>query len=110
MGIHAHSSGEDLYIQGGQPVAAEIETYNDHRIAMSFCGGRAARSGDAYPQSHMRGEVLSDILGGLRVPLSINETGGHHERREDRDEKRLHRAGEGDLHTRRFFVVKFLWI
>ena len=36
MGIKAHSSGEALYIQGGQPAAAEIETYNDHRIAMSF--------------------------------------------------------------------------
>ena len=36
MGINAHNSGDDLYIQGGQPVAAEIETYNDHRIAMSF--------------------------------------------------------------------------
>jgi len=36
MGIAAHSSGENLYIQGGQPLAAEIETYNDHRIAMSF--------------------------------------------------------------------------
>jgi 3-phosphoshikimate 1-carboxyvinyltransferase len=36
MGIHAHNAGDDLYIQGGQPAAAEIETYNDHRIAMSF--------------------------------------------------------------------------
>jgi 3-phosphoshikimate 1-carboxyvinyltransferase len=36
MGIHAHSSGDDLHIQGGQPAAAEIETYDDHRIAMSF--------------------------------------------------------------------------
>jgi len=36
MDIAAHSSGEDLYIEGGQPRAAEIETYNDHRIAMSF--------------------------------------------------------------------------
>jgi 3-phosphoshikimate 1-carboxyvinyltransferase len=36
MGIAAHGSGEDLFIQGGQPLAAEIETYNDHRIAMSF--------------------------------------------------------------------------
>ncbi|MCB2170005.1 MAG: 3-phosphoshikimate 1-carboxyvinyltransferase [Deltaproteobacteria bacterium] len=36
MGIVAHSSGDDLYIEGGQPLAAEIETYNDHRIAMSF--------------------------------------------------------------------------
>jgi 3-phosphoshikimate 1-carboxyvinyltransferase len=36
MGIAAHSSGDDLYIEGGQPRAAEIETYDDHRIAMSF--------------------------------------------------------------------------
>jgi len=36
MGIAAHSNGEDLYIRGGQPRAAEVETYNDHRIAMSF--------------------------------------------------------------------------
>jgi 3-phosphoshikimate 1-carboxyvinyltransferase len=36
MGINAYSSGENLCIQGGQPAAAEIETYNDHRIAMSF--------------------------------------------------------------------------
>jgi 3-phosphoshikimate 1-carboxyvinyltransferase len=36
MNIHARSSGEDLLIEGGLPTAAEIETYNDHRIAMSF--------------------------------------------------------------------------
>jgi len=36
MGISARSSGEDLHIEGGRPVPAEIETYNDHRIAMGF--------------------------------------------------------------------------
>ena len=36
MGIKAENSGDDLYIHGGHPGAAEIETYNDHRIAMSF--------------------------------------------------------------------------
>ena len=36
MGIRAYSTGDDLFIQGGQPMAAEIDTYNDHRIAMSF--------------------------------------------------------------------------
>lgn len=36
MGIAARSTGEDLIIEGGRPKAAEIETYNDHRIAMSF--------------------------------------------------------------------------
>lgn len=36
MGIAARGTGEDLIIEGGRPKAAEIETYNDHRIAMSF--------------------------------------------------------------------------
>ncbi len=36
MGIETRSTGDDLSIVGGQPRAAEIETYNDHRIAMSF--------------------------------------------------------------------------
>lgn len=36
MGIETRSTGDDLSIVGGQPKAAEIETYNDHRIAMSF--------------------------------------------------------------------------
>ncbi|MGD9332999.1 MAG: 3-phosphoshikimate 1-carboxyvinyltransferase, partial [Desulfobacterales bacterium] len=36
MGIATRSTGDDLTIRGGRPVAAEIETYNDHRIAMSF--------------------------------------------------------------------------
>ena len=36
MGITARSTGEDLIIEGGQPAPAEIETYDDHRIAMSF--------------------------------------------------------------------------
>jgi 3-phosphoshikimate 1-carboxyvinyltransferase len=36
MGIASRSAGEDLIIEGGRPAAAEIETYNDHRIAMSF--------------------------------------------------------------------------
>ena len=28
--------GLDLLISGGRPTGADIETYNDHRIAMSF--------------------------------------------------------------------------
>jgi len=36
MGIDARSGDSDLVITGGQPQGAEIETYDDHRIAMSF--------------------------------------------------------------------------
>ncbi|MFH2043877.1 MAG: 3-phosphoshikimate 1-carboxyvinyltransferase [Pseudomonadota bacterium] len=35
-GIEAKSVGSDLVIKGGIPTGANIETYNDHRIAMSF--------------------------------------------------------------------------
>lgn len=36
MGIKATASDDTLQITGGQPVGAEIETYDDHRIAMCF--------------------------------------------------------------------------
>ncbi|MBU4009559.1 MAG: 3-phosphoshikimate 1-carboxyvinyltransferase, partial [Proteobacteria bacterium] len=35
-GIEAKSVGSDLVIKGGTPAGAHIDTYNDHRIAMSF--------------------------------------------------------------------------
>jgi 3-phosphoshikimate 1-carboxyvinyltransferase len=36
MGIEAGYDDRALSITGGQPHGAEIETYNDHRVAMSF--------------------------------------------------------------------------
>jgi 3-phosphoshikimate 1-carboxyvinyltransferase len=36
MGIQTCQSENELQITGGQPHGADIETYNDHRIAMSF--------------------------------------------------------------------------
>jgi 3-phosphoshikimate 1-carboxyvinyltransferase len=36
MGIEASATDSGLIIKGGVPEGAEIETYNDHRIAMSF--------------------------------------------------------------------------
>lgn len=35
-GIQAEETADGLKIEGGRPHGAEIETYNDHRIAMSF--------------------------------------------------------------------------
>jgi 3-phosphoshikimate 1-carboxyvinyltransferase len=35
-GIHAEEREDGLVIDGGAPGGAEVETYNDHRIAMSF--------------------------------------------------------------------------
>ncbi len=36
MGIDATCSANALVIKGGKPKGAIIDTYNDHRIAMSF--------------------------------------------------------------------------
>lgn len=36
MGISAKATDNDLMVTGGSPRGATIETYNDHRIAMSF--------------------------------------------------------------------------
>jgi len=36
MGIAARCGADDLVITGGRPQGAEIDTYDDHRIAMSF--------------------------------------------------------------------------
>jgi 3-phosphoshikimate 1-carboxyvinyltransferase len=36
IGIAAKATEDGLVVNGGKPRGAEIETYNDHRIAMSF--------------------------------------------------------------------------
>ena len=36
IGIKAKATGDGLIIEGGHPTGAVIDTYNDHRIAMSF--------------------------------------------------------------------------
>ena len=36
MGIHATCTANTLAVKGGKPKGAVIDTYNDHRIAMSF--------------------------------------------------------------------------
>ncbi|MFH1188332.1 MAG: hypothetical protein V1652_00615 [bacterium] len=36
MGVHVTSGNDFLIIEGGNPHAASIETYNDHRMAMAF--------------------------------------------------------------------------
>ena len=51
MGIDARCSEDELIVTGGKPRGAEIETYGDHRIAMSF-----AVAGLVTPQTIILGE------------------------------------------------------
>ena len=45
MGIRVEEGEDYLKIEGGEPHGAEIETYNDHRLAMSFAIAGLAVSG-----------------------------------------------------------------
>ena len=45
MGIEARAGADSLIIQGGRPHGARIETYDDHRIAMSFAVAGLAAPG-----------------------------------------------------------------
>ncbi len=36
MGIYAECTQNSIIIQGGNPTGANIDTYNDHRMAMGF--------------------------------------------------------------------------
>ena len=51
MGIDARCTDKELIVAGGKPHGAEIETYGDHRIAMSF-----AVAGLAAPGTFILGE------------------------------------------------------
>jgi len=55
MGIDARCSADELIVTGGKPRGAEIETYGDHRIAMSF-----AVAGLVTPQTIILGENCVD--------------------------------------------------
>jgi 3-phosphoshikimate 1-carboxyvinyltransferase len=55
MGILVEEGEDGLKIEGGEPHGAEIETYNDHRLAMSF-----AIAGLAVPGVKIKGEQCVD--------------------------------------------------
>lgn len=55
MDIRVREGGDGLEIEGGRPSGAEVETYNDHRMAMSF-----AIAGLAVPGVKIKGERCVD--------------------------------------------------
>ena len=52
MGITARCTADELIVTGGQPRGAEIETYGDHRIAMSFAVAGLAAPGTIIMDEH----------------------------------------------------------
>ena len=55
MGVKVEEGKDWLAVEGGNPQGAEIETHNDHRLAMSF-----AISGLAVPGMKIKGERCVD--------------------------------------------------
>ena len=55
MGVKVEEGKDWLLIEGGKPQGAEIETHNDHRLAMSF-----AIAGLAVPGMKIKGERCVD--------------------------------------------------
>jgi 3-phosphoshikimate 1-carboxyvinyltransferase len=55
MGIRVKEGEDGLEIEGGKPIGTEIETYDDHRMAMSF-----AIAGLAVPGVKIKGERCVD--------------------------------------------------
>jgi 3-phosphoshikimate 1-carboxyvinyltransferase len=55
MGVKVEEGKDWLSVEGGKPQGAEVETYNDHRLAMSF-----AIAGLAVPGVKIKGERCVD--------------------------------------------------
>jgi len=69
IGIGARETPDGLIIDGGRPRGAQIETYNDHRIAMSFAVAGLAAPGMRIANEHCVNKSFPgfwDALGTLR--------------------------------------------
>ncbi len=61
MGIATESDGNDLTVVGGVPKGADIETYDDHRIAMSFAVAGLRAAGTRIQNERCVGKSFPDF-------------------------------------------------
>ncbi len=61
MGIKTESTTDSLTIYGGNPRSAEIDTYNDHRMAMSFAIAGSKLSGMRINDSEVVSKTFPDF-------------------------------------------------
>ena len=73
MGIAARETADGLVIPGGTPHGAVIDTYQDHRLAMSFAVAGLKAPGSSHQRPRLRGQVLPGFLGVFRkvVPSGL---------------------------------------
>ena len=70
MGIAARDTADGLIIPGGTPHGAAIDTYQDHRLAMSFAVAGLKVPGIMHQRPRLRGQVLPGFLGVFRKVVS----------------------------------------
>lgn len=71
MGIQTECGPDELRVSGGRPHGAEIQTYGDHRIAMSFAVAGLKVPGVAIADEHVVGKSFPnfwEVFGGLYEP------------------------------------------
>jgi 3-phosphoshikimate 1-carboxyvinyltransferase len=96
-GIAAEALGEDLAITGGVPRGARIETYQDHRIAMSF-----AVLGLAVPGMEIEGEAcVGKSFPGFWQALAGLKKGDRYLFSEDGNNHFHNPAGQGQKREKR---------
>jgi len=66
MGIKISSTNDSLTIEGGNPHSAEIDTYGDHRMAMSFAIAGAKLEGMIIKNSEVVSKTFPDFWEKLR--------------------------------------------
>ena len=66
MGIQVEDDWDSLVIHPGTPRPAEIETYDDHRIAMSFAITGLKAAWDHHSESRLCLQDISGVLRGAR--------------------------------------------
>lgn len=60
--VEEHADGLTIWPASFESAGAIIETYNDHRMAMSLLTSRTENAGCYYPQPSMHSQDLSELL------------------------------------------------
>lgn len=78
MGIRAEERPDGLTVHPGTPRFAELETHDDHRVAMAFALTGLAGAGVCLSEPGCVSKtcpVFFDLLAGLGVPVDLSGTG-----------------------------------
>jgi 3-phosphoshikimate 1-carboxyvinyltransferase len=74
MGIKTESTNDSLTVYGGSPKSADIETYHDHRMAMSFAVAGTKIPGIVIENPEVVQKSFPDFWGTLgKIGIEVQE-------------------------------------